>query len=400
MDIRLHLRVILIALALFVALGADTADTGDSDDSGGCGSSSVPPLLEDPSFDLWCGDELCSWEVEQGNISQVPTWHSGDHGVGLHSDPTILSQHSPGSDEDTDCILFTLMVDSDPGVTVQLELDFQDDGLTEYAHPIPSTDWETFSYYIRPPSWFDHLRFRIRKTGTGNATVAQIAADRADGDLCGSQTPTPYRDLPLANRCEADSECSTGICKGYQVLSSDAWLQGHVRATCGECNVGGCGEEQVCGLSFTADNQPHSACVEPASKSMGEACTNPGECGTGVCCEGRCSECCQTGNNACDDDATCAPAHGNNSAPTWMMPYMCDGGDRDRGNGEACIRDADCSSRTCGGQGEIKLCDPSGQPCETSADCPAYDGEPATCRTVGPRDGACLLDDPPWPGIF
>ena len=32
-------------------------------------------LLNDSGFDLWCGDELCSWQVEKGTVEQAPTWH-------------------------------------------------------------------------------------------------------------------------------------------------------------------------------------------------------------------------------------------------------------------------------------------------------------------------------------
>lgn len=395
MNTRHHLRIMLMALALFFALGAgDTGDTGDTGSSG-CGAD-PPPLIQDPSFDLWCGDQLCSWEVEEGQIAQVATWHAGDHGVGMLSDPTIISQRATGTHEDTDCIWFTLMVDSDPGVTVQLEIDFRDDGITEYAHPIATTDWTTYSYHIRPPDWFDTLRFRIRKTGTGNATVAQIMADRADADLCESQEPTTYQDLPLGFHCDGDSECASGTCKGHQVISSDPGMQGLVEQTCGECTVGSCGEGLVCGLAFTADNLPYSACVEPEAKALGQACTNPGECGSGVCCEGRCSECCATGDNHCPDGGACAMVPGNGDADTRMMPYMCDGRQRSRGNGETCMADADCASATCGSHAELRLCDPSGQPCETHAGCPDFDGEPARCVTLGPLDGMCLLDEPPW----
>ena len=31
------------------------------------------PLDEDPSFDDWCGDQLCHWQLTQGTIQKVPT---------------------------------------------------------------------------------------------------------------------------------------------------------------------------------------------------------------------------------------------------------------------------------------------------------------------------------------
>jgi len=395
MNTRHHLRIVLMALALFFALGAGDTGQDDSDDSSGCGGE-PPPLLQDPSFDLWCGDELCSWEVDEGRIAQVPTWHQGDHGVGMLSDPTVISQKATGTADDTHCIFFTLMVATDPGVTVALEIDFQDNGLTEYAHPIPNTDWTTFSYHIRPPEWFDTLRFRIRKTGVGNATVAQIMADRADEALCESQVPTPYDDLPLGSYCASASECATGICEAHQVISHEPGLSGQIHGSCGECTPASCDEGQVCGLAFTDGNLPYSACIQPSAKALGEACIDGGECGSAVCCEGRCSECCTDGHHACADEGTCTMAPGHGNASTLIMPWMCDPRERDRLHGERCMQPGDCASATCVSQRQLMICDPSGQPCERDADCPEFAGESPRCATLGPYDGVCLMDEPSW----
>jgi hypothetical protein len=104
------------------------------------------------------------------------------------------------------------MVDSEPGVTVQLEVDFQDDGVNEYEHPIPSTDWTTFSYHIRPPESFGSIRFRIRKTGAGDTTLAQIQADRDSASMCASQDPLEYDDLPLGATCTGNSASASATC--------------------------------------------------------------------------------------------------------------------------------------------------------------------------------------------
>jgi hypothetical protein len=392
MNLTIHLRILMMGLALFFVLGADTGDTGEGGDgssSGGCGES-PPPILQDPSFDLWCGDELCSWEVEDGAIEQVPTWHAGDHGVGMISDPTVLTQRSEASDQDTDCIWFTLMVDSDPGVTVTLELDFRDDGLTEYAHPIPSTDWTTFSYHIRPPSYFDNIRFRIRKTGAGQATLAQIAADRANASLCASQAPLIYEDLPLGARCQDADECASSHCTFTRVMASSRELDGDYHASCSECSIDSdCSDEQVCGMAYTAENRPYTRCVDPATRQLGEQCHSGGECGSGVCCEGRCSECCGTADSGCDEGESCQHAAGNGDGSTRMMPSMCEPGSGERAEGAACLADDDCASDRCEASAQLKLCDPSGQPCDSDEDCPSFDGEPARCATMGALGGMC-----------
>ncbi len=28
-------------------------------------------VLHDPGFDIWCGDELCSWDIEKGDVRKV-----------------------------------------------------------------------------------------------------------------------------------------------------------------------------------------------------------------------------------------------------------------------------------------------------------------------------------------
>jgi hypothetical protein len=40
-------------------------------------------LISDPSFDVWCGNKLCSpWEAT-GDVSRVKTWHEKDFGIEL-----------------------------------------------------------------------------------------------------------------------------------------------------------------------------------------------------------------------------------------------------------------------------------------------------------------------------
>jgi hypothetical protein len=52
-------------------------------------------LLNDSSFQLWCDDSPCEWDVEAGAVSQAPTWHEQDFGVSLDEDPTAISQLVP-----------------------------------------------------------------------------------------------------------------------------------------------------------------------------------------------------------------------------------------------------------------------------------------------------------------
>ncbi len=152
----------------------------------GSTSSCSQDLLDDPGFDMWCGEELCSWQVEYGEVQQVPTWHELDEGAQLLGPRTAISQVSPIDEHDAECIRFSLVADADEDATLTLELDFMDDGSIEYSHEIPADDWETVSYHITPPTRYLGLRFRIRMEGEGRAVIAQVRAQEAYHDDCHS----------------------------------------------------------------------------------------------------------------------------------------------------------------------------------------------------------------------
>ena len=368
-------RIAAIALSVAALLTVTGADS--------CGPED---LLDNASFDLWCGDSLCSWELERGAVEKVATWHASDAGVGLVGDPVVMSQLSRVDEEDVDCILFSLMAQTDDGTTVQLELDFNDDGLAEYEHPIPVMDWQTVSYDIRPPAWFEGIRFRIRKTGSGDAVLAQIRAQTDDAENCESMDPIGYEDLPDGSYCQQNTECANTHCESLPVLSSeeeDRW-----QGACGQCREEyGCSPGELCGVTYTAENLATPDCVDPASKVLGEACVQDEECATSVCCGGQCSECCS--NAACDGTAICMrPTATDGDADPGILPLMCHPNLYLRAGGEPCLSGADCTSGECLATEPLMLCDPGGQPCASHSDCPLGDGE-ASCATLGAREGVC-----------
>jgi len=53
-------------------LAAATSQLGATD----CGQ-----ITRDQGFDLWCGDVLCTWKLERGEIKKVGTWNAKDSGV-------------------------------------------------------------------------------------------------------------------------------------------------------------------------------------------------------------------------------------------------------------------------------------------------------------------------------
>jgi hypothetical protein len=37
------------------------------------GATDCGQIITDRGFDLWCGDRLCYWKPERGDVAQVPT---------------------------------------------------------------------------------------------------------------------------------------------------------------------------------------------------------------------------------------------------------------------------------------------------------------------------------------
>ena len=347
-------------------------------------------ILSNAGMDLWCGDELCGWELEQGDVAKVATWHPHDYGVQLIGDEVVLSQVAQVTSAEVACIRFDLLADMDDDVEIMLEMDFLDDGSTEYEHPLISDDWQEVSYHIRPPTWFHDIRFRIRKLGSGDAVLAQVRALEVSADNCQGDAIV-LDDRPLGAVCEEASQCDAGFCEGVPWLSSQAST---TVLSCGECASGeDCPDDEACGLGAGDEPQRHLECGGAGRHYLGETCAFDEECASGICCEGSCSECCDDGRE-CADGAACArrvPAELDeylmgSAAPDVFQPFMCGGGLGDRAAGEPCLSLGDCQSGDCRGLLPLGLCDPDGRSCQEDDDCP---GENATCWMIGFEYGVC-----------
>ena len=68
------------------------------------------------------------------------------------------------------------------------------------------------------------------------------------------------------------------------------------------------GDFQVCGLESRVESflGPYRSCVAAASHGLGELCAGDDECATGVCCGGRCADCCTADDRGCSDGSACA----------------------------------------------------------------------------------------------
>jgi hypothetical protein len=162
-------------------------------------------VLHDPGFDIWCGDELCSWDVEKGEVRKVATWHDGDPGVDLVGDEAAISQL--GASPPALCLRFSLVADLAEGTTVTLEMDLDDDGTVEYARDLPASSWAELVYLVELDGAGD-IRFRLRKTGGGRAVLAQIRA--VDNPACGGDRLVSAG--PAEQAC-ADADPAGGSCR-------------------------------------------------------------------------------------------------------------------------------------------------------------------------------------------
>lgn len=133
-------------------------------------------LIDDNGFDLWCGEDLCAWEVERGDIAQVATWHEADPGVALVGDDVAITQLSPEQGFGVDCVQLDVVADIDADTQVSLEMDFEDDGDTDAVRVFPASRWEPIEYIEHASEPFHRVRFRIHKKGPGRAAFAQIEA--------------------------------------------------------------------------------------------------------------------------------------------------------------------------------------------------------------------------------
>ncbi|MFO0728568.1 MAG: hypothetical protein U1E65_32630 [Myxococcota bacterium] len=324
------------------------------------GESCGEGLVKNSAFALWCGDQLCDWQLEAGHIERSPTWDRREIGVALLDDGTALAQTST---ESPVCLSFDLLADTQDA-TVILEMDFESDGTIEYSQPITSTHFTPLKYKITPPSWYDRVTFRVRKQGAGRAVLGRVRV-QADSDCATAPIQLPHR--PIGAGCGADTECDSGHCAG----GTDQSL-----GRCSACRADAdCGGAQICAPGAPTRYGRPFVCTATRSKGLGAACQSDRECGgPGICCGGRCAECCgDEVPGACGGTASCVLAPILN-----ISAYLCS--DIRRLSGEACLRDSQCQSGDCRAPEPESSCWISGAAC--------MEGDSCICVTY-PQGGTC-----------
>lgn len=362
----MKLHAILLTSALIPLMGAD----------GGCGD----PILENNGFDLWCGDTLCFWEVEEGSIEKIPTWHSADSGVEFVGNSVAISQAARTT---AGCLRISAVANVAETAEVDVEIDFFDDGTIDVVERIPTTDWEPISLLVTAPGGSQGARFRIRKLGSGVAQLAELGVEVADKCV---NPPVETGPRPLGATCRDNDDCASGGC----LFGSPG--QTLFTGVCVGClDESGCDAGEVCGVSIPESLVITRAvqCVAPALDPVGAPCRDDLECASGVCNigafnQGVCGDCRDSGD--CTAGAACVdnviwPADEDGLQP-GPVGLICDGSQL---AGAPCSFDATCASGVCSGGDPLRLCEGDNRECVDDSDC--YEG--AACVTVGTSGGSC-----------
>lgn len=189
--------------------------------------------------------------------------------------------------------------------------------------------------------------------GDGPGQCSECATDEecSDGQVCGvlRSRRGPYRAcVPLGeigDRCNLDAQCESERCmplSGYGEL-----FEGY--AACSSCESDAdCDGGDVCGLN---PEIPARQCVAAAQKPIATLCESDGECISGICCSGRCAECCSGREQACSGLCTSSSSFGSDE-PARVVPNHCDAKPPVDGGAE-CLQDADCASGVCEGATDV-----------------------------------------------
>jgi hypothetical protein len=360
-----------------------------------------PSITKNPGFDLWCGNTLCAWTVDQGEIARVATWHRSDYGVELRGNPVVMSQLVEKNAQSGMCHKFIVQAQRDPDADLSLQMDFFDDGKTDFSRSLNGANWARYEYYVIAPVSMADVRVRITKTGTGNAILSLIRLEGGTADECTGPL-VEIKDRSLNAPCENDAQCTSGRCTGIVHAVFDfgtddgsdiAKLFGASESLCTTCDEDGgtCLPTEVCGMTYAEAGKWSLGCVEPGQQQLGDRCFQDSECKSGTCCGEVCSECCHKSEHfvQCANLENCVQPTLQSAAPTEeydvvLLPWQCDPGKDSRPAAESCFTDGDCASGKCESSAALQTCTNYGNRCTDDTNC--HESE---CYTVGKLEGVC-----------
>ncbi|MFT3843231.1 MAG: hypothetical protein QM723_39975 [Myxococcaceae bacterium] len=262
-------------------------------------------VTQDPGFSDWCGDHLCSWKVEHGNVVKVSTWDPNDFGVEMLSlacvgpgdcsdagnfDLVRLSQLTV--EQDAQCLLFTSVGKFDPEAQVSLAADFNNDGTIDFSGTLGSADWTQVQAEFSAPHTYRGITFYVQKEGLSQATLAQLRVQATQG--C-QAPPVQLSNLPIGDVCALDGgpgQCTTNAVCAQLPLSD--------HGICSGCNSP-CPTGAVC--EQLHPNMPFLCVPVQGQLQYGNPCLRSSDCASGVCIGAKAQQLVLDDAGTCDLDA-------------------------------------------------------------------------------------------------
>ena len=317
-----------------------------------------------PGFDLWCGDQLCAWKIERGDVAARADVERGRprrrarrqrrrDRAALAGRQRRRHVHRVRSDRER----------RRRRRRSTLNVDVYGDGTrrAHRAHPdlaLGAADVQA----RRSTAPYDGIRFELTKTGTGHAVLAQIGAKITDG--CDAFTPITPAPAPLGAPCGDDDRLPSGICGSGRSSAACAWAAPAARAPA----------DEVCGVerSDLAGARAATRVRADGSRELGEQCLLDSECASGICNVGylleRASPAASTATARHVAPAMRAAVARHAPAATCHGPFVCAAGTHARAPGSRAATTTTARAGTCNGTPRLQ-CD-DGRACATAADCP------------------------------
>lgn len=287
------------------------------------GCSPIEVDLLNSGFDLWCGDALCNWTVEQGEVEKTGTWHQRDYGAQLVGDPVVLYQSMLVEDLVRGTLTFDVVADFDDDARIVAEVDTDGVGDANFNADLRG-DWHVHTFDRDVETSSGRLDFRVRKSGRGEATLARFAVtlryfngpqfECFDGEGCTDGFCFDGLCLPILEDggwCRVDDGCRSGFCAldtaSCQTLGATNRSLGWPCEEATQCESGFC--DTVCAphpdAGTVADGDPcaidvvcvsgfcdpdAAACVTPVDGTLapGRHCTLGRQCASGACTDAVC----------------------------------------------------------------------------------------------------------------
>jgi MYXO-CTERM domain-containing protein len=203
-----------------------------------------------------------------------------------------------------------------------------------------------------------------------------VNATCGDDELCATGCTSPDPDCP----CAPDGLC-TAACTNQD---SDP--------DCDE-TPDNCGDDGVCDRGCpTLDPD----CTDPGQ--TGDACTEHGDCESGICVTAAdddrlkyCTDECDPAASDCPDRMSCVEASGGTHVCLYVEATP-------GALGSECTGNDSCLSGMCAPNGDasicIQICDPEDNPCPGSFSCVPASGDSHVCLPGAPDDGGCSVGTP------